>query len=463
MSFFQLSQIQYSANLIGSIHPTISSAALALVVGGVIVHEQNTTPSAPLVGEQNTHGGRGQVQQMAEPPINKSLCKYLSFVKEQIDTKQNDWDKYKKYTNCYEYIHSIIPNTKLPVCTYKPLSRSFYKMIEICKMLYILEDLPPACKTFHLAEGPGGFIEALALMRSQLSDTYYGMTLIDDDSSVPGWRKSKSFLLNNPNVIIEKGCDGRGDLMNPDNLKYCYMKFNGTMNLITADGGFDFSHDFNKQEMISSKLIMCQIAFATAMQKQGGNFIIKFFDTFTKLSLDLLFLLSNLYNRVYFVKPNTSRPANSEKYVVCKGFRLASSEDLVKKFYKILTSMTLVPDGNADANANADAIQLVSLFDFDLPYIFINKVEEINAIYGQQQIENIVSTLNLIDNTNNNKSDKIETMKKANIQKCIAWCQKYNLAYNKLIPTVNIFHSGRFHNNSNTTTITTTTTNTVVI
>ena len=412
MSFFQLTQLQYSHHLIGSINPTF----LQTTANGL------TTASAASAA---VHG--------SPFIINKSLCKYLSFVKEQIDTKQNEWDKYKKYTNIYEYIHTIIPNTKLSVCTYKPLSRSFYKMIEMCKLLYILEDLPPICKTFHLAEGPGGFIEALALMRSQLNDTYYGMTLIDDDNSVPGWRKSKSFLLHNPNVIIEKGCDERGDLMNPDNLKYCYLKYHGTMDLITADGGFDFSNDFNKQEIISSKLIMCQIAFATAMQKQGGNFIIKFFDTFTKLSLDLLFLLSNLYNRVYFIKPNTSRQANSEKYIVCKGFRLSSSEEIVKKFHKILTQ-----------TFENDSV-IVSLFDFDLPYIFINKVEEINAIFGQQQIENIVNTLNLIDNTNNNKLDKIETMKKTNIQKCITWCQKYNLSYNKLIPTTNIFHSNRMN------------------
>jgi len=85
--------------------------------------------------------------------------------------------------------------------------------------------------------------------------------------------------------------------------------------------------------------------------------------------------------------------------------------------------------------------QLISLFKFDLPYFFINKIEEINAIFGQQQIENIVTTLNLINSTNNNKTDKLETMKKNNVLKCISWCQKYNLSYNKLIPSTNIFHS----------------------
>jgi 23S rRNA U2552 (ribose-2'-O)-methylase RlmE/FtsJ len=427
MSFFQLPLIQYSNTFINSINPNYLDTSGADTSGADTSGAD--TSGADTSGADTSGADKSSYDHFI---INKSLCKYLSFVKEQIDTRQNDWDKFKKFTNTYEYIHSIIPNTKSSVCVYKPLSRSFYKMIEICKTLNILEDLPNICKSFHLAEGPGGFIEALSLMRLQKRDTYYGMTLIDDENgNVPGWRKSRSFLLNNPNVVIEKGYDERGDLMSPDNLKYCYMKYNGSIDLITADGGFDFSHDFNRQEIVGSKLILCQIAFATAIQKPRGNFIIKFFDTFTKLSLDLLFLLSNLYEQVYFIKPNTSRQANSEKYVVCKGFRLYSSEELVKKFHKILTQLL------------SDDKQITSLFNFDLPYIFINKVEEINAIFGQQQIENIVNTLNLIDNTNNNKFDKLENMKKSNIQKCITWCQKYNVPYNQFIHSTNIFLSSR--------------------
>ena len=451
MSFFQLPQLQYNNYFIENILPGYTQAEQTQAQPNEVVQAQAQQPNEVVQAQAQQANevvqAQAQPNEVAHPnkvaptlqdpfSINKSLCKYLSFVKEQIDTRQNEWDRYKKYTNMYEYIHTIIPNTKMSVSTYKPLSRSFYKMIEMCKLLYILEDLPSECKTFHLAEGPGGFIEALALMRARLSDTYYGMTLIDDDCSVPGWRKSKSFLLHNPNVVIEKGCDGRGDLMNPDNLKYCYLQYNRTIDLVTADGGFDFSNDFNQQELVSSKLILCQIAFATAIQKRGGNFIIKFFDTFTKCSLDLLFLLCNLYDNVYFIKPNTSRQANSEKYVVCKGFRLTSSEEVVKKFHKIMVQLSTT-------NTN-----ITSLFNFDLPYIFINKVEELNAILGQQQIENIVSTLNLIDKTSNNKYEKLEAMKKLNIQKCIAWCQKYNLSYNKVIATNNIFHSAS-RNDSN--------------
>jgi len=306
-------------------------------------------------------------------------------------------------------------------------------MIEICNLMNIMPNLPPVCNSFHLAEGPGGFIEALVHLRNQPNDNYYGMTLIDNvDNNVPGWKKSNNFLLKNKNVIIETGLDGKGDLMNPENLRYCYTKYKGTMDLITADGGFDFSVNFNNQEKTSLKLMFCQIAFAIAMQKEKGTFIIKFFDTFTKMSIDLLYLLSIVYEQVYFVKPHTSRQANSEKYIVCKGFLLNNVDDIIKKMYKIMNDFTSTNN-------------LISLFNFELPYFFTKQVEEYNAIFGQQQIENIAFTLNLINNNgtnhmiNHGPNDKLETIKKNNITKCTNWCIKYNLPYHKSINITNIF------------------------
>ena len=74
--------------------------------------------------------------------------------------------------------------------------------------------------------------------------------------------------------------------------------------------------------------------------------------------------------------------------------------------------------------------QLISLFNFDLPYIFINKIEEINAIFGQQQIENIHYTITLI--SSKHKQDKIDNLIKLNIQKCVQWCMKNNVEINFL-------------------------------
>jgi hypothetical protein len=78
------------------------------------------------------------------------------------------------------------------------------------------------------------------------------------------------------------------------------------------------------------------------------------------------------------------------------------------------------------------------MFDYKIPRYFINKIEEINAIYGQIQIENINFTLNLIRSIknyeiscNNKIQMKLNTIKNKNIIKCINWCKKYNLPINE--------------------------------
>ena len=364
--------------------------------------------------------------------INKTLSIYLSRIKGEIDTRQTEWDKYKKYTNPYEYIHTVIPGSKYSVCKTKPLSRSYFKMLEICKSLKLFDELPDICKSYHLAEGPGGFIEAIANIRENKEDKYYGITLVDDgDTSVPGWKKSQLFLEKNKNVIIETGATKTGDLMHPENLRYMFHNHNNTCDLVTADGGFDFTTDFNHQEMVSLKLILSQIAAAIACQKQGGNFFIKMFDTFTQASVDMLYLLTTIYENVYFFKPHTSRYANSEKYIVCKGFKLnsAQAKTLVISLYHVLQSF----------NDNSEKY-LHRVLNIDIPYISINRIEEYNAIFGQQQIECISQTLSLI--TSNNY-DRIENMKKSHIQKSISWCQKHKVPYNKTGFTTNIFLSSR--------------------
>jgi 23S rRNA U2552 (ribose-2'-O)-methylase RlmE/FtsJ len=349
--------------------------------------------------------------------INKSLNTYINYAKKQIELYYLEWDIYKKYTNPYEYIHSIIPNNKTSVSKLKPLSRSFFKLIEIFNLLDILNDINMSKITsFHLAEGPGGFIEALSWLRNNNNDTYYGMTLINDDDNIPGWKKSQYFLNKNKNVKIEYGINNNGDLSDVENLKYCREKYKNSIDIITGDGGFDFSVDFNKQEIVSSKLILYQICFAISMQKENGIFILKFFDLFTEASVELVYLLSLCYEKIYIVKPFTSRYANSEKYIVCKKFKLTNVTNILDKLI----------ENYSEINNNKNFLK--TILNLKIPYFFLNKLEEYNAIIGQQQIENIISTINLI---NNSKDDKLEIIKNNNIQKCVQWCIKYKIPYYK--------------------------------
>ena len=82
-----------------------------------------------------------------------------------------------------------------------------------------------------------------------------------------------------------------------------------------------------------------------------------------------------------------------------------------------------------------------SIIDNEIPYYFSNKIEEINAVIGQQQLEAYDQIINIFKNKN--KDDKIETLKRNHIQKCIQWCEKYKIPYNTITGKINIFLKNR--------------------
>jgi len=381
----------------------------------------------------------GEKKKKSPVIVSNSLESYLSMLKMRIEEHPKEWDIYKRYTNPFECIHTTITSgIKQPICRYRPISRSYFKMVEMLHSFNLLADMGDKMKSFHLAEGPGGFIEALCTQRDNLDDEYVGMTLISDDTTVPGWRKSKTFLNSHPNVKLEYGSDGTGDIFKRDNLMYCATKYGASMDLITADGGFDFSMDFNGQEAMITGLLVAQIAFATALQKHGGTFILKMFDIFSRASVEIVYLLSVMYEHVFITKPNTSRYANSERYIVCQGFRSHDGrKDWTIQFLDAYTRL------DAHASSGTDELNVYSLLNVRIPLMFINKIEEHNAILGQQQVENITSTLNIIKNP---KQEKIESLKRTNTQKCVYWCQKHQLPYNRDVRQLNMFLSAKSKN-----------------
>jgi len=360
-----------------------------------------------------------------------SLSKYLIETKKKIDDVSNLWDTMKIYTNPYEFIQTNVPNHQLSVSKYKPISRAFFKLLEIYNLFNIL-DYDRPINTFHLAEGPGGFIEATLFLRNEKRDNYYGMTLIDKNSSIPGWKKSKQFLEKFPNIVLEGGKDNTGNLFNEENFKYCSQKYGNSLDIITGDGGIDFSDDYNDQENLAARLIITQIFYALSMQKIGGTFVLKMFDIFNKCSVDAIYLLSLFYRKIYVVKPYTSRYANSEKYIVCLDFIKLPTKEIKMKFWSILKILKSI---------DFKKYNISSILDIEQNLYFMNNIEEINIILGQRQIENILFTIKMIKNKDK-YNEKISKFKSNNIQRCIKWCDNNDIQTNKfkeIISPKNIF------------------------
>ena len=361
--------------------------------------------------------------------ISKSISKYLKILKKQIDIFIHNWDNMKKFTNPYEFIHTNIPHHSYSISKIKPVSRSFFKLIEIVNSFNLIDEKVPIT-SFHLAEGPGGFIEATAHLRNNPDDVYYGMTLIDKSNyNIPGWKKSENFIKKYPNVKLIYGKTQDGNLYSEHNLEFCYKNFKNKIEFITADGGFDFSIDYNDQENMAFRLIFTQVIYALTMQKKNGSFVIKIYDIFLKSTVQIIYLLCCFYRNVYISKPNTSRYANSEKYIICSNFKFDNINMLYEKFYNILKVLNGI---------DFDMYNINSILDIPMQLYSNFQIEEINAILGQQQIDNIYYTIKLICNKEN-KKEKIDNIKLQNIQKCIHWCNTNNIPHNNFNDNTNIF------------------------
>ena len=93
---------------------------------------------------------------------------------------------------------------------------------------------------------------------------------------------------------------------------------NQGVHFMMADGGFSVEGQENIQEILSKQLYLCQFLVAMSIVRTGGHFVCKLFDLFTPYSLGLIYLMYLAFDQVCIHKPNTSRPANSERYIVCK-------------------------------------------------------------------------------------------------------------------------------------------------
>jgi hypothetical protein len=117
----------------------------------------------------------------------------------------------------------------------------------------------------------------------------------------------------------------------------------------------------------------------------------------------------------------------SDKYLVCKFFT-----GHYEKIYIYGEKLGLIQYKEQE--------KFTTILGCDIPTYFINKIEEINIILGQQQLESLDQIIGIIKSKNS--QDKIETLKKSNLQKSIAWCEKYKIPHNKFTEKVNIFVNG---------------------
>ena len=195
-----------------------------------------------------------------------------------------------------------------------------------------------------------------------------------------------------------------------DDYKKCWL--NEDINIIFYELDNDKYKDLNMYTfgIINALILIFQ------QQSTGGSAIIKVHHIIYKPIIDLIYLLTSMYENVFIVKPYTSNILTNEKYIVCRGYIFnPNKKDLYNYYYSSLKNIHLTLGQN-----------IQSILENTIPYYFITQINNINIVIVQNQLQIITNIINILKNKHN--EDKLEMMRKINIQKSIKWYERYKLA-----------------------------------
>lgn len=226
--------------------------------------------------------------------------------------------------------------------------------------------------------GPGGFSEYI-LSRKRWHAKGFGFTLKNEND----FTLDEFFAGPCETFHPYYGPKGNGDVFDQQNqeefrsliMKHTYGK---GVHFMMSDGGFSVEGQENIQEILSKQLYLCQCLVALMIVRPGGHFVTKLFDLFTPFSIGLVYLMYRCFENICIFKPNTSRPANSERYLICK--RKKSDTQAVVEHLSHINRLLL------KRNDNNDVLQIVPLDVLEADKAFVSYLRSSNDALGKKQI-----------------------------------------------------------------------------
>ncbi|GAB1601422.1 cap-specific mRNA (nucleoside-2'-O-)-methyltransferase 1-like [Argonauta hians] len=315
--------------------------------------------------------------------ISKETLNGVLDAKTIFDELENEeMRKARTRSNPYETIRGVIFQNRAAmkmcnidaVCDFmltQPKSKTGQSLVAVNNLLYFAD----------ICAGPGGFSEYV-LWRRRGDAKGFGLTL----------RESNDFKLEEffagPSEMFEPyyGADGTGDIYKPENQK-SFEKFvkenteNKGVHFVMADGGFSVEGKENLQEILSKQLYLCQFLTALLILREDGHFVCKLFDLFTPFSVGLVYLMYRAFHQIAIFKPVTSRPANSERYIVCKGLR-TDVEPIKQYLHEVNLDLLKSSDEDCDVS---EVVPLHILTDGG----FYEYIQQSNQLLAEKQINSL--------------------------------------------------------------------------
>ncbi|XP_055549451.1 cap-specific mRNA (nucleoside-2'-O-)-methyltransferase 1 [Wyeomyia smithii] len=239
--------------------------------------------------------------------------------------------------------------------------------------------------------GPGGCSDYVLWRNGGWNARGFGFTTKGDYEFLP-----EMFRASFPETLDAfYGSNDCGNIFDPDNIRgfIDYVKAQTDdlgAHLVMCDGGFYVKN--SHQEVISKQLYLCIVLLAISVVRPGGNAILKVFDLYTPFSVGLVYTLSKSYGKISIVKPITSRPANSERYLVCQK-RLNSDQTFGDYLYSINRVLW------EQKHAGYDILHIISSQIIEQNSAFCSFIRNANNDLARKQIDGLKSLVSAISST----------------------------------------------------------------
>ena len=283
---------------------------------------------------------------------------------------------------------------KLNEKTPQIISLDFYKIWEILFMFDLFDnDIP--LKTSILNDD-GTALQTLLLFRNTYSKNF----------------KNDEYYILKTDKINEKILNYYNKTNNIKN-----DKINDKIDLIISGINFNYENE-NIIEQMYYKTLFKNLLETLKNQKKNGSTIIKIFETFTNISIKCTLILSSLYEKIFIIKPLTSRQSTSEKFIICIGFKYTDKDKEYKNAYEKINNI----------NINLNKYENMKLCDIFKSYNIENQLKtrfiKLNTIITNNLFKAIGENVNFV-NGQNYYGDKYQQYRDEQISANNFWIETF--------------------------------------
>lgn len=285
-----------------------------------------------------------------------------------IELSQSDENKSSIINSVNQFINKI--NKDIP----KINNNYFTQIWEMILYFDLMPNKIKKIKTMHITDKHSYFVEGCIIYRLFINQK------LNSDEFILSNEDDNDFL-----KYFEK------------NIKNKYTK--NSVDLITTEI-YEVDGEKILSESKSFKTILKQLYTILDAQKNDGDLVLKIYDTYTFVSLNMIEFIRSFYEKSYICKPFTSLKINSERYLVCKFFKSSQLKNSIMSNIKKLIEIM-------DKNEEFKIFSLMNNLHIEKKSIELYKKMSIDISTNQYTGINNMFNYLLLDNKNGSEFHEI--------------------------------------------------------